>query len=158
MFDFGKFKQVENLFYDDKFIAEARKICPAEAQHLDPTQFNFIMQVPGQTVATHIDGVYFWGATRFQFPQWLLAAMQFSGLWADRFVPQVQVVGYLHEWDPANFTNPDDAGPFMYWSKPGQEEPTRVAPIPLVSRAPQPCSTRHILSRCHGMPLPSGES
>ena len=27
------------------------------------------LQLPGQSVATHIDGVYFWGASRFQFPQ-----------------------------------------------------------------------------------------
>ncbi len=51
------------------------------------------MNVPGQTVAHHVDGVYFWGATRFQFPQWLLAAMKFSGFWEDRFVNQVQTVG-----------------------------------------------------------------
>jgi hypothetical protein len=42
--------------------------------------------VPGQTVSTHIDAVYFWGATRFQIPQWLLAAMAFSNMWKDEFV------------------------------------------------------------------------
>ena len=36
---------------------------------LDPFQFNLIVQLPGQTVAAHLDGVYFWGATRFQLPQ-----------------------------------------------------------------------------------------
>jgi hypothetical protein len=56
-------------------------------------QFNFIVNTPGQTVAHHVDGVYFWGATRFEFPQWLLAVMKFSGLWEDRFVNQVQTVG-----------------------------------------------------------------
>ncbi len=35
--------------------------------------------------------MYFHGATRFQFPQWLLAAMKFSGLWEDEFVHQVSV-------------------------------------------------------------------
>ena len=49
------------------------------------------MQVPGQTVPLHIDGAYFWGATRFQMPQWLLAAMVFSGLFQDLFVDQVSV-------------------------------------------------------------------
>jgi len=48
--------------------------------------------------ATHLDGVYFWGATRFQFPQWLLAAMKFSGMWEKEFVDQVQVVAYYHQW------------------------------------------------------------
>ena len=58
------------------------------------------MQLPWQTVAAHVDGAYFWGATRFQLPQWLLAAMVFSGRFADRFVNQVQVVAYLHRWAP----------------------------------------------------------
>lgn len=53
--------------------------------------------MPGQTVAVHIDSPYFWGASRFTFPQWLLVAMVFSGLFADKFVHQVQVVGYLHQ-------------------------------------------------------------
>jgi hypothetical protein len=48
-------------------------------------------------VALHIDGAYFVGATRFEYPQWLLAAMVFSGLFADDFVDQVQVVGYGKE-------------------------------------------------------------
>ena len=39
----------------------------------------------------HLDGVYFEGASKFQFPQWLLAAMKFSGLWEEQFIPQVQV-------------------------------------------------------------------
>lgn len=37
----------------------------------DPFQFNFILSVPGQTVALHLDAPYFLGATRFQVPQWL---------------------------------------------------------------------------------------
>ena len=57
------------------------------------------MQVPGQTVATHIDAVYFDGASRFEYPQWLLAVMEFSGLFQDKFIDQVQVVGYLHDWN-----------------------------------------------------------
>jgi hypothetical protein len=77
-------------------------VCPAQKQVLDPFQFNFILQVPGQTVAAHIDGAYFWGATRFQYPQWLLAVMVFSGLFKEQFVDQVQVVGYLHDWTPTD--------------------------------------------------------
>lgn len=48
----------------------------------------------------HIDAPYFFGATRFQYPQWLLAAMVFSNLFSKSFVDQVQVVGYLHQWTP----------------------------------------------------------
>lgn len=103
------------LFDSPKFIAAAQAVCPADKPVLDPFQFNFIIQargaacsigaqccechasslwgpqVPGQTVAAHIDADYFWGADRFHVPQWLLAVMTFSGLWQDRFVDQVQV-------------------------------------------------------------------
>jgi hypothetical protein len=56
-----------------------------------------VVQVPGQTVATHVDGVYFWGATRREFPQWLLACMLFSNLFADTFINQVTTtIPYRH--------------------------------------------------------------
>lgn len=45
------------------------------------------MQVPGQGVPTHLDCAYFDGATRFEYPHWLLNVMQFSGLFEDRYVP-----------------------------------------------------------------------
>jgi hypothetical protein len=38
---------VKSLFESEKFVAASRKICPIEAPHLDPFQFNFIVQVPG---------------------------------------------------------------------------------------------------------------
>ena len=93
-----KYPIVVKLFQQDKFQKAAKSICPAEKQFLDPFQFNFIMQVPGQTVATHIDGAYFWGATRKDVPQWLLACMGFSGLFQDKFVDQVRTVGYPHHY------------------------------------------------------------
>ena len=75
--------------------------------------FRGLCQIPGQTVPAHIDAALFWGATRNLYPQWLLAAMVFSGLFTDRFVDQVQVVGYLHEWQPES--KPDgSAGQFVY--------------------------------------------
>ena len=129
---------VRGLFSDERFVALARKICPTDRQYLDPFQSNFIVQVPGQTVAAHLDGVYFWGADRFQFPQWLLAAMQFSNLFADRFVHQVQVVGYLHEWQPSS----DRAGEFVFW-----DGSTRLGikedPLPLAGSAVDGTKTVH---------------
>jgi hypothetical protein len=100
IFDLNAYPEVKNLFESDDFQAAAKKICPRNQQHLDPFQFSFIIQLPGQTVAMHLDGPYFWGATRFDYPQWLLAAMVYSNLFMDKFVNQVQVVGYLHEWSP----------------------------------------------------------
>ena len=123
-FDLSKYQLTRKLFGSEKFQKLAKSVCPADRQVVDPFQFNFIIQVPGQTVATHIDGVYFWGATRFQYPQWLLSAMKFSGLFEQEFIPQVQVVGYLHRWDPRKFKVP---GSFIYWST---KEPEVVQPVP----------------------------
>jgi hypothetical protein len=46
----------------------------------------------------------------------MLAAMEFSGLWQDDFVDQVQVVAYYHEWNPEGVKG---AGEFMYWDTKG---------------------------------------
>lgn len=125
MFDLTDFPVIERLFNSDSFQDAAKSTCPADKQVLDPFQFNFIVQVPGQTVALHVDAVYFWGATRFEFPQWLLAAMQFSNLFRDRFVDQIQVVGYFHEWQPTA----ERGGKFVYWDAEG-EAPKTVSPVP----------------------------
>ncbi len=130
---------VRELFDGERFQSLARRVCPADQQHLDPFQANFIVQVPGQTVAAHLDGVYFWGADRFQFPQWLLAAMQFSNLFSDRFVHQVQVVGYLHDWAPDPRKR---AGEFVFWdgsSRAGVKE----QPLPLAGSAVDGTKTVH---------------
>mmetsp|Transcript_8743 Transcript_8743/g.14188 ORF Transcript_8743/g.14188 Transcript_8743/m.14188 type:complete len:337 (-) Transcript_8743:289-1299(-) len=144
-FDLGAYSLTSKLFTDDKFVTLAKKVCPSDKQHLDPFQFNFIIQVPGQTVATHVDGVYFWGATRFQFPQWLLAAMKFSNLFRESFIDQVQVVGYLHRWEPTE----ERKGRFVYWNKKQTEEknkwntPLEVLPIPLAGSAVDGSKTIH---------------
>jgi len=148
MFNLNKYPVVSRLFQDQKFLNTALKVCPKNKQILDPFQFNFIIQVPGQTVATHIDGVYFKGASRFQFPQWLLAAMKFSGMWEKQFVNQVQVVGYLHRWEPnqknqnqnqekdqeqeetLETLETDPYGSFVYWNS-KNSTPKRVLPFPL---------------------------
>jgi hypothetical protein len=117
------FPVADELFRRENFLAAAREICPDDAQVLDPFQFNLIIQVPGQTVATHIDGAYFKGANRFHYPQWLLAVMKFSGLFEADFQHQVQVVAYFHEW-----TNIEDRdGAFVYW---GDNSGTRGSVYP----------------------------
>lgn len=112
--ELSKFPVIQNLFASDTFQTAAKTVCPAQSQILDPFQFNVIMQVPGQSVAAHIDAPYFWGASRFEFPQWLLAAMVFSNLFSSKFIDQVQVVGYLHSWAP-NATG-SDGGEFVYFN------------------------------------------
>jgi len=96
--DLAEYPLIKSLFESEKFAAAAHKVCPADKPFLDPFQFNYIVQVPGQTVPIHIDAPYFWGASRYHFPQWLLACMLFSGLYQKEFVHQVQVVAYLHDW------------------------------------------------------------
>ena len=132
-FDLNAYPEISQLFADKKFLDTAKSVSKRK-QYLDPFQFNFIIQVPGQTVATHLDGVYFKGASRFQFPQWLLAAMKFSGMWDDKFVDQVQVVGYLHRWQPtetkSSSIDADNFGSFIYWNN-NKRKPSRVLPYPL---------------------------
>jgi len=50
--------------------------------------------------------------------------MLWSNRFADRFVHQVQVVGYLHN----SYNVTSDAGEFVWWGSDG--EPHRTAPIP----------------------------
>ena len=154
-FDLGRYAVVEALFHERRFQRAAKAVCPAERQFLDPFQFNFIIQVPGQTVAMHLDGVYFWGASRFQFPQWLLAAMKFSGLWEREFVDQVQVVGYLHRWSPAEERSEtkqsgsgieeDMHGSFVYWDD-DEAEAKVVEPRPLSGSIVDGSKTVHAAS------------
>eukprot|EP00439_Symbiodinium_sp_Y106_P059168 s2190_g8.t1 len=114
MFNLTEMPVVEQLFAGPKFQRAAKSVCPTSKQVLDPFQYNFILSVPGQTVALHLDAPWFLGATRFQFPQWLLAVMVFSNLFQDRFVDQVQVVGYLHD-RPA--LDDDSGGRFLYYDQ-----------------------------------------
>merc|ERR1712137_614030 len=138
IFDPSKYAVVDELFHAEHFQNAAKAVCPADKQVLDPFQFNFIVQVPGQTVALHVDGVYFWGATRFQFPQWLLAVMQFSGLFQDKFIDQIQVVGYFHRWEPTE----ERGGQFVYWDE-ESIEPRVIPPIPLAGSIVDGSKTVH---------------
>lgn len=61
--DIDKYPAVKALFSSEKFVRSAEKVCPSQdstgsagdsdsggnLSYLDPFQFNFIMQVPGQT-------------------------------------------------------------------------------------------------------------
>ena len=69
MFDLSNYPFMEELFQRENFQKAAKVVCPDDKQYLDPFQFNLIIQVPGQTVALHIDAPYFWGASRFDMPQ-----------------------------------------------------------------------------------------
>jgi hypothetical protein len=50
MFNLTDYPVAKQLFESPKFAKAALEICPADKQFLDPVQFNFIVQVPGQSV------------------------------------------------------------------------------------------------------------
>jgi hypothetical protein len=127
------------LFADGAFLAAARSVCPPHRQVLDPFQATLIAQVPGQTVPAHLDGVWFAGASRFHVPQWLLAVMAFSGLFAERLVDQVQLVAYYHEWEDASGSR---GGSFVHWgARDGSE--AALAPRPGSASAMDGSKTVH---------------
>ena len=137
MFNPSDYPAVADLFESEVFQDAAKSVCPADKQVLDPFQFNFIIQVPGQTVALHLDAPYFWGASRFHYPQWLLAAMVFSGKFEDRFIDQLQVVAYLHQWD-----DPAREGRFVYWTQ-NTRDYESVPPTPLAGSVVDGSKTVH---------------
>lgn len=100
-------------------------ICPASKKHIVPFQFNYVVQLPGQTVASHIDAVYFRHASRLHIPQWLLSAMAFSNIpeFQSDFVDQVQVVAYYHKWSD------DREGQFLFWNDPVSHVPQLSKPL-----------------------------
>ena len=100
--------------------------------------------------------------------------MQFSGLWEDVFVPQVQVVAYLHRWVPSSGgvgngagdgaggeageaadtdqgggggdVDNDEHGSFIYWKDKGQVTPHKVLPYPLAGSAVDGSTVVHAAS------------
>ena len=121
--DYKTNPMTKRMLESPDMIKFAGDVCPKSKPYVDPFQFNFVVQVPGQTVATHIDGVYFRHASRFHVPQWLLAVMKFSGLFEDDFVDQVQVVAYYHTWTD------DRAGHFYFWNDAATRKPQVSFPL-----------------------------
>ena len=126
-FNISEFPVVQALFARERFQRLAVDVCPRDKQVLDPFAFTFIVNLPGQSVAPHVDGVFFHGADRFHVPQWLLAVMAFSGLFRDRFIDQVQVVAYIHKWEDAGGAR---GGEFVYWPD-ASGVPRSIPPAPL---------------------------
>ena len=91
------------LFQSDRYLSKARDVC-RDAPVMDEFQLNLILMLPGQELPMHFDAPYFWGASRFQLPQWLLVVMDQSGLFADRAIKQIQGVAWLHRDGSPNNT------------------------------------------------------
>jgi hypothetical protein len=86
---------IRELFSSPKYVKLATEVCRGHSV-FDPFQLNLILVLPGQELPMHWDVPWFWGATRFTIPQWLLVVMEQSGLFADLSVPQIQGVSWLH--------------------------------------------------------------
>lgn len=83
------------LFNLPKFKNAVGNMCPKTHEFFKPFQLSLILNLPGMNVASHLDIPYFYGATRYQFPQWLLLVMQHSGLFKKRRLPQVKYYIYI---------------------------------------------------------------
>lgn len=116
------------LFDSDKYKEKARAVCGADRTLFDHIQLGVIIQVPGQEVAAHLDVPWFKGATRFNIPQWLLVVMESSKLFADRRVPQIQGVAYLHKWQAKDI----DGGGFYFYPDPEISGESKDYVIPAV--------------------------
>ena len=55
IFDMKRYAIIQELFQSEQFKKAAQSVCPAHQQTIDGFQMNYIIQVPGQTVAMHTD-------------------------------------------------------------------------------------------------------
>lgn len=70
-----------------------QRLSPCNYAHRTLFQSNPLPQVP-----------WFWGASRWTLPQWLLVVMANSRLWEDKQLPQIQGVSWLHNDGSVNNT------------------------------------------------------
>lgn len=98
---------INSLFSSLKYLEASKRICPNRPL-LDSIQLGIIVLIPGQEVATHYDVPWFFGASRYDLPQWLLVVMERSQLFKDKYLPQVQGVAYIHNHIPVG-------GSFYFW-------------------------------------------
>ena len=116
--------EFQSFFESPKYKEAALAICGAQGKPVfDPIQLGIILQLPGQEVPAHYDIPWFYGATRFHVPQWLLVVMEQSGLFQALRVPQIQGVAYLHSWEYRNVT-----GGGFYFLPQGNQGPVHIFP------------------------------
>lgn len=111
--------------YGDKFLQKAQDLChqnnPLNYQRdklvTSLFQFDVILMLPGQELPMHLDIPYFWGADRKNIPHWLLVLMKQSGLFEDKFIPQVQGVSWLskHQFNKLEMESLKNGGNFYFY-------------------------------------------
>lgn len=119
---------MDSLFNSQAYLDGTAHVCGGKTV-LDPVQLGMIILLPGQSVCgrfhrqftalirsinqvpLHLDVPNFFGSTRFNTPQYILIAMEFSGLFESRRVRQSQGVAYIHSW----YNKETDAGNFFFY-------------------------------------------
>lgn len=129
-FDAARVPAVHDFFSSERFRAHARKACPRDRQLLDSWSVQFVVHVPGQSQPVAIIAPYFFGATPERFPYWVLSAMSHSGVFRDKYIAQVQVISFIHEWD----ATVERGGAFVFW-RDDARSPLHVLPKPRLSIA-----------------------
>lgn len=81
--------EFQELVNHPSFQEAAKDICGKEFPIVQPYEMLLALQAPGSVSPLHLDSAFYIGASRFLFPLWLLVAMEESGLYKDRRIPQV---------------------------------------------------------------------
>jgi hypothetical protein len=105
---FGKnsvcfYPELEDIFYNSRFLAEAKSYW--NAQYAKPTLMLFNICGPHNTgLAPHLDAVTFRGIRIENTPVWLQNMMGKSGLFRDHIVKMAQVITWWYRGSPGGFT------------------------------------------------------
>jgi hypothetical protein len=104
------YPELEDIFYNSRFLAEVKSYWHAE--YAKPTLMLFNICGPHHTgLAPHLDAVTFRGVRIENTPVWLQNIMGKSGLFADYLVKMAQVITWWYRGAPGGFTYWPD-GPF----------------------------------------------
>ena len=118
------YKDINSIFDKDIFRENAKEICGKDKPFYEPYSLTMGIHTPGQVSPIHLDISFYYGASRFLYPSWLLIVMEKSGLYKDRRIPQVQAITYLHNWEWKS----GDGGEFLWYNKGIGYEPIKIEP------------------------------
>lgn len=104
------YPELEDIFYNSRFLAEVKSYWNAE--YAKPTLMLFNICGPHNTgLAPHLDAVTFRGVRIENTPVWLQNMMGKSGLFTDYLVKMAQIITWWYRGAPGGFTYWPD-GPY----------------------------------------------
>jgi hypothetical protein len=117
------YPELEDIFYNSRFLAEAKAYW--NAKYAKPTLMLFNICGPHNTgLAPHLDAVTFRGVRIENTPVWLQNIMGKSGLFREYLVKMCQIITWWYRGEPGGFT---------YWPD-GPFEPPQRLDAPLWNR------------------------